>query len=66
MGAMPAATCRARVRLSRALFRRVAARAIEERTDRGSLIIRAVAADVADGSRRVPVKRRAPSGGGKP
>jgi hypothetical protein len=58
MCAMPAATCRARVRLSRALFRRVAARAIEEGTDPAMIVIRAVEAEVADCRRRVQGKRR--------
>jgi hypothetical protein len=40
-----------RVSLSRSLFRRLAARAIEERTDVASVILRAVEADIRKGYR---------------
>jgi len=38
--------CIVRVRLPRSLFRRLAAKAIEERTDLNSVIIRAVRSDL--------------------
>jgi hypothetical protein len=41
-----------RVRLSRSLFRKLAARAIEERTDVASVILRAVEADIPKRDRR--------------
>jgi hypothetical protein len=43
---MPASTCSVRVQLPRPLFRRLMARAILERTDLTTLVIRAVRAEM--------------------
>lgn len=43
---MPASTCSVRVQLPRPLFRRLMARAILERTDLSTLVIRAVRAEM--------------------
>jgi hypothetical protein len=55
---MRAELCSVQVRLPRALFRRLAAQAIEERTDLSTVIIRAVQSDLPQCGRMVCRKPR--------
>jgi hypothetical protein len=57
---MPAYVCSVRVHLPRPLFRKLMARAILERTDLSSLVIRAIRSEMPAENRGRPRPGRAP------